>query len=76
MPAHEWSGTELRFQNPDGSWGDYSDLQGPGAGDPPPTPEVLKDGYSFLVNNEEEKENGNVERVAKVGLITREEKGE
>lgn len=48
-PAHEWSGTELRFQNPDGSWGDYSDLQGPGAGDPPPTPEVLKDGYSFMV---------------------------
>ena len=24
--AHEWSGTEIRFQNPDGSWGDYTDL--------------------------------------------------
>jgi hypothetical protein len=27
-PAHEWSGTELRFQNPDGSWGSYTDLKG------------------------------------------------
>jgi len=28
-PAHEWSGTSLRFQNPDASWGAYTDLQGP-----------------------------------------------
>jgi hypothetical protein len=28
-PDHEWKGTELRFENPDGSWGDYVDLQGP-----------------------------------------------
>ena len=27
-PAHEWRGTELRFQNPDGSWGAYTDLKG------------------------------------------------
>jgi hypothetical protein len=27
-PAHEWDDTRLRFQNPDGSWGDYTDLQG------------------------------------------------
>ena len=26
MPAHEWSGTQLRLQNPDGSWGDYTDI--------------------------------------------------
>ena len=25
-PAHEWSGTQLRFANPDGSWGAYTDL--------------------------------------------------
>jgi hypothetical protein len=31
-PAHEWDDTQLRFQNPDGSWGDYTDLKGePGA---------------------------------------------
>lgn len=27
-PAHEWLGTLLRFQNPDLTWGNYSDLQG------------------------------------------------
>lgn len=25
-PAHEWSGTLLRFKNPDGSWGEWTDL--------------------------------------------------
>lgn len=28
-PAHEWDGTKLRFENPDGSWGEYVDLEGP-----------------------------------------------
>ena len=29
VPAHEWKwGTLLRFQNPDGTWGDFADLQG------------------------------------------------
>ena len=28
-PDHEWSGTELRFKNPDGSWGEYTFLRGP-----------------------------------------------
>lgn len=28
-PEHEWRGTELRFQNPDGTWGKWIDLQGP-----------------------------------------------
>ena len=27
-PAHEWSGTQLRFQNPDESWGNFVDLKG------------------------------------------------
>lgn len=27
-PEHQWRGTELRFQNPDGSWGPWVDLQG------------------------------------------------
>jgi len=26
--AHEWQGTSIRFQNPDGSWGQWVDLQG------------------------------------------------
>jgi hypothetical protein len=29
MPGHQWFGTLLRFQNSDGSWGDYTDLLGP-----------------------------------------------
>ena len=28
-PAHEWNGTMIRFQNPDGSWGEWKNLQGP-----------------------------------------------
>ena len=28
-PAHQWRKTKLRFQKPDGTWGDYVDLQGP-----------------------------------------------
>lgn len=28
-PAHEWDGTKLRFQHPDGSWGKKVDLEGP-----------------------------------------------
>ena len=28
MPNHEWSGTSLRFQNPDGSMGDFVPLKG------------------------------------------------
>src|SRR4051794_4797932 len=28
-PAHEWHGTQLRFELPSGKWGKYVDLQGP-----------------------------------------------
>ena len=28
MPSHEWSGTSLRFENPDGSMGDFVPLKG------------------------------------------------
>lgn len=28
-PAHEWKGTALRFENPDGTWGEAVDLRGP-----------------------------------------------
>jgi hypothetical protein len=27
-PAHDWSGTRLGFENPDGTWGNYVDLKG------------------------------------------------
>ncbi len=27
-PAHRWSGTEIQFQNPDGSWGQLVELKG------------------------------------------------
>lgn len=29
MPDHEWDGPRLRFQRPDGSWGDFENLKGP-----------------------------------------------
>lgn len=29
MPDHEWKGTSLRFQKPDGTWGKFVDLRGP-----------------------------------------------
>lgn len=29
MPAHEWRGTQLRFEKPDGTWGDFVELRGP-----------------------------------------------
>jgi len=28
-PEHDWVGTNLRFQNPDGTWGEFVDLEGP-----------------------------------------------
>ena len=32
-PEHEWDDTKLRFKNPDGTWGEWTDLKGqPGAG--------------------------------------------
>ena len=27
-PAYEWDGTNIRFKNPDGTWGDWVDLKG------------------------------------------------
>lgn len=33
-PQHEWSGFEIRFRNPDGSWGAWTNLRGaPGEGE-------------------------------------------
>jgi len=29
MPRHQWQGTLLRFEQPDGTWGRFTDLQGP-----------------------------------------------
>jgi hypothetical protein len=28
IPKHEWDGTRLRFQKPDGKWGEWVDLRG------------------------------------------------
>ena len=28
-PAHEWQGSKLRFEQPDGTWGKFTDLKGP-----------------------------------------------
>jgi len=28
-PDHEWKGTQLRFEKPDGGWGEFIDLRGP-----------------------------------------------
>lgn len=38
-PEHQWDGTKLRVQNPDGTWGQWCDLQGEkGEGEPGKTP--------------------------------------
>ena len=29
MPRHQWRGTNLRFEKPDGTWGKYTNLEGP-----------------------------------------------
>jgi len=29
QPAYEWNGTQIRFENPDGSWGPFVNLVGP-----------------------------------------------
>lgn len=29
MPRHQWRDTELRFEQPDGTWGKFNDLRGP-----------------------------------------------
>lgn len=29
IPDHEWEGTRIRFENTDGSWGEWIDLRGP-----------------------------------------------
>jgi len=39
-PAHQWSGTRLRFQKPDGTWGTYVDLRGPAGPQGPAGPAV------------------------------------
>lgn len=31
-PDHEWNGTQLRIKKADGTWGSYTDLEGPGGG--------------------------------------------
>lgn len=28
IPAHEWRGTFIRFENPDGTWGEWTNIQG------------------------------------------------
>ena len=33
-PDHEWNETSLRFENPDGSWGDWANLKGRDGGNP------------------------------------------
>lgn len=29
IPKHEWKGSKLRFEQPDGKWGKWTDLKGP-----------------------------------------------
>lgn len=45
MPDHQWQGTRLRFEEPDGDWGKFVELKGekgdrgsPGGGGPPGAP--------------------------------------
>lgn len=64
-PAHQWNGSQLRFENPNGTWGLYTDLIGPQGpkgekgdkGDPGPQgPQGVQgpagDGQSYVVFQE------------------------
>lgn len=47
-PQHQWNQTSVRFRRPDGTWGDYVDLEGP-AGTPPSIQlEIDNDGFLIL----------------------------
>lgn len=54
MPDHQWDGTSLRFEEPDGNWGKYVDLkgdrgaQGSGASGPPGPPGPGGGGNSYF----------------------------
>lgn len=50
-PEHEWNGTKIRFQNPDGSWGPFVDLKGP-KGKPGEKGDPGKNGASQIVSVE------------------------
>ena len=41
-PEHSWDGPSLRFQTPDGSWGPWTNLQGPAGEDGPQGPQGLQ----------------------------------
>ena len=41
-PEHSWAGPSLRFQTPDGSWGPWTNLQGPAGADGPQGPQGLQ----------------------------------
>ena len=41
-PEHSWDGPSLRFQTPDGSWGPWTNLQGPAGADGPQGPQGLQ----------------------------------
>ena len=38
-PEHQWDDTRLRFRNPNGSWGAWTDLRGPPGPPGPPAPQ-------------------------------------
>ena len=50
VPGHEWSGTNLRFENPDGSFGAFVDLKGD-TGDVGDSPEYQWSGTSIRFRN-------------------------
>lgn len=41
-PAHQWSSYSLRFQNPDGSWGSYTNLRGAAGATGPQGPQGVQ----------------------------------
>ncbi len=61
-PAHEWDGTSVRFENPDGSWGDLVELQGPKGdkGEPGEDGFGTEAQYNDIIARLESLEEGNV----------------
>jgi hypothetical protein len=72
IPDHQWSGSSLRFQNPDGQYGSYTDLKGPVGPQGPQGPQGNPGDTLSLVPSKAEAEAGTRNDKLMTPLRTRE----
>lgn len=61
IPDHQWDGTKIRFQRPDGFWGPWVDLQGPNG-----------TSFSIFGGGNDSNGAGGVEKILSNGVVVRE----